>query len=187
VSPPADFEGVSLEEKFFAERNRQLLKELRKKQEHAERRGALRNALSINDDAVLDHLLGLGIGPETALALTLVPLIAVAWADQRMEAPERKAIVQAAEESGIKSGTPAHQMLETWLARPIPDDVVAAWRRVVVSLWPQLDDNERAQLRARTVGQARKVAEAAGGILALTSKISNAEKRVLDDLGAALA
>jgi hypothetical protein len=107
----------ALEEAFFAKENAKLLAQMRKKAEVAERREALRNAAPGLDEATLDHLLELGIGPETVLAITLVPLTLVAWADGNIDQRERLAVLRAAAERGVRPGAPGHQLLESWLTQ----------------------------------------------------------------------
>src|SRR5262245_66606265 len=93
--------GKSLEDAFFAKENARLLDQLRAKAKRDERRKALREVIQIQDEGLVDHLLDLGIGPETVLAVTLIPLAMVAWADGSIEPKEREAIQRAAAEKGI--------------------------------------------------------------------------------------
>ncbi|HEY6507232.1 MAG TPA: hypothetical protein VIY56_04415, partial [Vicinamibacterales bacterium] len=101
-----DFDGLSsvgksLEEAFFAKENARLLEQLRAKAKQDERRKALRDVIQIQDEGLVDHLLELGLGPETILAVTLIPLAMVAWADGAIEPKEREAIQRAAAEKGV--------------------------------------------------------------------------------------
>ena len=68
----------ALEDAFFARENARLLEQLRAKAQHEERRKALREVIRIPDEHLVDHLLELGLGPETVLAVTLVPAREVA-------------------------------------------------------------------------------------------------------------
>jgi len=52
----------------------------------------------------LDSLIASGISPDTIAAVSLIPLVAVAWADKKLEAKERDAILNAATEAGISAG-----------------------------------------------------------------------------------
>ena len=72
-----------LEDAFFAKENARLLQQMRERTRQQERRAAMREVVRVNDDALIDRLIGLGLEPETMLALQLVPLAAVAWADGR--------------------------------------------------------------------------------------------------------
>ncbi|HXV75857.1 MAG TPA: hypothetical protein VD788_06005, partial [Candidatus Polarisedimenticolaceae bacterium] len=67
-------DATDLEEAFFARENARLLEQLRIKTEQAERRALLRRVVDIDDDAFLDRLITLGIGPERAMVLRLTPL-----------------------------------------------------------------------------------------------------------------
>ena len=88
--------GRSLEDAFSAKENARLLEELRAKDRQEERRKELRAVIQVQDDGLIDHLLALGLRPETVLAVTLIPLAMVAWADGSIEPREREAILQAA-------------------------------------------------------------------------------------------
>jgi hypothetical protein len=57
----------------------------------------------------------------------------------------------------------------------------------VQSLWPSLNATEHDEIRAIGLDRARQVAEAAGGFLGLTSKISASEQAALDEMARLLA
>jgi hypothetical protein len=116
-----------------------------------------------------------------------VPLAAVAWADGKLEHKEREAILRAAEQEGISQGSPARDLLERWLTDPPDAHIVGIWKRYVRSVWSALEEPGRATLRERMIGTARQVAEASGGLLGLTSRVSAAEQAVLDELERTLA
>jgi len=78
-------------------------------------------------------------------------------------------------------------MLGNWLEHRPNAELVDAWKRQMRALWPSLSPKERDEIRASALDRARSVAEAAGGFLGLTSKISPQEKAVLDELAKVLA
>jgi tellurite resistance protein len=179
---PLNPDARALEEAFFAEENRRLLQRLREKRDREARRAAMREALPNADDALIDHLLELGIGPETALAVVFVPLAMVAWADGDVEPREREAILRAAEERGMSRGTPAREVLESWLGRKPGAELIAAWKRYVRTVGSGLGHEERQDIRNRMLQMARDVASAEGGFLGLTKKISPAERAVIEEI-----
>ena len=183
---PLNPDARSLEEAFFAKENAKLLEEMRRKAALRERRDALRQVVQGADDALLDHLLELGINAETMLAMGLLPLTRVAWADGAIDPKEREAILEAAMSRGVSEGSPGHQLLLSWLERAPGTMLVEAWKRYIGRLWPALTQPERDELRGRLMGLARGVAEAAGGFLGLGSKISQAERAMLEEIEAAL-
>jgi hypothetical protein len=176
----------NLEDAFFAKQDAELLEKLRKEAHLQARRAALREAAPKADDVVIDRLMELGIGPETVLAVTLVPLVVVAWADGAIDPKERAVLIRSAEERGIKPGNPAHEMFVRWLEREPRPQLIEAWKQFVRALGAALEEPERLAMHARLMEMARGVAEATGGFLGLTSKISPAEHAALEDLEAAL-
>lgn len=184
--PPLNPDARSLEDAFFARESAKLLEAMRIKTALQDRRDALRHVIRGADDALLDHLLDLGVNAETVLAMMLLPLVRIAWADGAIDGKEREAILKAAEQRGLNSGTPGHDLLKTWLEHMPRESTVAAWGKYIKGVWPNLTPTERDELRERLLGLSRGVAEAAGGFLGLGSKISPAERVVLDEIEAAL-
>jgi len=168
----------ALEKAFYTKENARLLEQLREKKQ----RTALREVVQIEDDAFLDRLIELGINSEAVLALKLVPLLAVAWADGILDNRERDAIIKAAEEKGVSPETSGHQLLETWLSRRPDRELFESWKRYVRSIWETFTDEERRQMRKTTLDWALAVAESSGGFLGLISKVSPAERAVIKEL-----
>jgi tellurite resistance protein len=184
---PTNPDARDLEEEFFARQNAALLEKLRAQARVQARRDALREVAPNADDALLDHLITLGLGPETVLALTLVPLAVVAWADGQIDGKERAALLKAAEERGVAPGSPARALLESWLDHRPPASLLETWKRYARGIWGTLDETHRAAMRERMLGLARGIAEATGGFLGLGSKVSPAERAVLEELERALS
>src|SRR3990172_1748723 len=145
-------------------------------------REALSQASGLTDAAVLDRLLGLGIQPDTLVAMGLVPLVLVAWADGALDEKERRAVVSAVGTAGITIDSPAGQLIQRWLASAPPASLLEAWRAYMADLCRQLPATDRASLRDSMLNRARTVAEAAGGFLGLGTKISLAEEEMLRTL-----
>jgi hypothetical protein len=174
-------QAKDLEESFFAKENEQLLRELREKAKVDERRKALSAVVKVKDPMLIDHLLELGVGPESIMAVGLVPLLAVSWADGRLEDKERKAILKAASERGVEPGSANYTMLEVWLKEKPNQQLMEAWKRYARDLREQLTEPERILLRESIVGRAREIAQAAGGFLGVQA-ISPQEKALLEEL-----
>ena len=171
----------ALEDSFFAKQNQQLIDRLREKREKAAAVESLAATSGIKNTALLEHLVDLGLDGATWAALSLVPLVEVAWADGEIQSKERDAILRAADQQGIQPGSESHQLLESWLTNRPDADLFASWGSYTVELVGALDASEKAALRDSIVGQARSVADAAGGFLGLGS-VSDAEQRVLSAL-----
>jgi hypothetical protein len=175
----------ALEESFFKKANEKLLAELRQKRAHDEQRQALADVIKLQNDAVLDHLVDAGISAQTWLAISLVPLVEVAWADHKVERAERQAIMKAAADNGVVEGSAAAELLDDWLTRrPLPG-VRQAWTEYIQAVVPLLGDAAREALREETLEKSRAVALSAGGFLGFGDKISENEAKVLEELGRA--
>lgn len=187
MSDSLDDRRRAMEEAFFAAQDRALIERMRKDAAAKDPRAALRDASGITDDALLDRVAALGLDAPGFAAMSLVPLVAVAWADGTLDAREREAVLSAASESGIAAGSPAHGLLSGWLASAPPASLIETWEATTRATAAGLDANARGTLHAQVMGRARRVAESAGGFLGLTSKVSNAESAVLRRLDAAFA
>ncbi len=186
-NPTINPDAKALEDAFFAQQNAKLLARLREKAAAEARREALRDALKIDDAELLDRLLELELGPETATALQLVPLVEVAWADGRVQQQERAAILKAAEDNGIATGSVAHDLLESWLESKPGADLMDVWARCARAVATSLPAGPREALKTGLLARAEAVAEAAGGFLGLGDKVSDEERAVLGQLERALS
>ena len=171
----------ALEDAFFKNQERALKDKLRAQTEAAHHREALAAACTINDPAVLDHLVALGIHADTVAALALLPLVAVAWADGKLDGKERDAILKAVKSRGIEDGTPVREMLDSWLATRPGSEAMDAWKEYMQAISATMDAATISNMRDQTVGEAKAVASAAGGFLGIAS-ISPEEQAVLDEL-----
>lgn len=177
----------ALEEAFFKKENQKLLEKLRTDKERQQQREALAAVMKIQDEQVLDHLIDAGIRAETWLAISIVPLVEVAWADRRMDPHEKEAILKAAEDYGIKEGSDARHLLDGWLeSRPLPK-VRQAWQEYIETIAHVLNGAALAALREETLEKSRAVAEATTGFLRIGGAISKAEEQMLEELSRAFS
>jgi hypothetical protein len=175
----------ALENAFFAKRDAEKLAALRAKLAKEARVAELATASGIEDHEVLETLVELDIRAETYAALTLVPMIEVAWADGTLDRKERAAVLKSAAGQGVKEGTPAYGLLESWLEARPGKELLEAWFEYLKALMERLPPNGQREFKRALVGRAQQVAEATGGFLGLGSKISDSEREVLDALNAA--
>ena len=175
----------ALEELFFEKQNRKLAEQLRGEREQVEAQEALAMLTGIEDETLVQTLVGLELRVETWAALSLLPLVEVAWADGKVDAKEREAVLSAAEANGITRSSASWALLEGWLAARPAAGYLEAWGASMVALCAQLEPHEREAMRREVTGRARRVAEATGGFLGLGNRISIDEQKVLDELGKA--
>jgi hypothetical protein len=176
--------GRALEDEFFYKEEQKKLAQLKEKQEAQASREELKKVSGMTDDAVLDKLAGLGLRANTVAALSLVPLIAVAWADGSIQDQERVAILAAAEKKGLGKGTPGAELLGGWLTRKPDDSLFDTWHDYIHALVAQLTDDQIRKLRGEIVGFAKLVAGSAGGVLGI-GKVSGKEEKILQRIESA--
>ena len=181
---PLEDRRKALEEAFFKKENDRLLAELHEKHERDKQLRELALACGFEADEALKALVDLGISASTFPALSLVPLIQVAWADGNVSRDEREKILEAAQHSELEEGSPCSQILDTWLASPPPRDLFQAWLDLTREIASRASPDQRAALRDDFLTRAKGVAKASGGIVGIGS-ISAKERAVLDAIEAA--
>ncbi len=180
--PPDDDERSQLEDSFFAEPRAGLRERLREaEQDRTQQMETLAEVSGIEDVEVLEKLVLLGIRSETLAALTLYPLVAVAWADGNVDRHERDAVLRAAEECGVAPGSVAHDLIAGWLTERPDALLLRAWRGFAAELAGRVTPEWRVVFARELLARAHAVADASGGFLAL-DKTSSVEQRVLDEL-----
>ncbi len=177
--------GQALEDHFFHKRDQELLADLRRKLESQDAKAALRGASGIQDEGVLDSLVEMNIRAESLASLSLLPLIAVAWADGKMEQREKEAILQAAQDRGIESDSVGFGLVTVWLTMHPEPELLDVWKEYVSALKSAMKPEDFAKLKSQIMSQAKEVAESAGGILGIVNNISPIEKAKLSELEAA--
>lgn len=175
----------NLEERFFSELDQQLLSKLRNAQATTETAASIMQITGITDEKLAQEIASVGVTPETLTAFRLVPLVAVAWADDRLEPAERDEVLAAAEKSGIRDGDAAMEILKVWLTRRPTSDLFTAWCDYSKSLSMSLNGELRAVLKKEVMAQVHAVARSAGGVLGIGSE-SAAEKSVIARVETAL-
>lgn len=177
--------GRSLEDEFFRREDARLKDKLRETAQREGIREALAHASGIKSPEILDRLIALDVRPETVTALSLVPLVEVAWADGSIDADERRVLLERAGTSGLAPGSPERALLEEWLARSPEPKLLTAWTQLIQGLCQQMSGEEVAVLRDGLLERARAVAGASGGFLRMGSKVSAAEAAMIKRLESA--
>lgn len=168
----------NLEDEFFLKEDRRLIERLKHLKQAERTKQALADASGIRDEGVLRKLMELQIQPETVAALSVVPLVEVAWADGTLDARERDTVLAGAGKLGFEKGGIEYTLLEQWLSRKPEPKLFEAWRHLVQGLCLQMSPEETDLLKENLLRQARAVASAAGGFLGI-GRVSEAENRIL--------
>ena len=140
--------GRALEEEFFRKEDQRLTAKLRELKARETSRGELSRISGIKNTAILDRLVELGIHAETLVALSIVPLAEVAWADGAIDAKEEQAILDRAAKSGVIPGSTSHDLLKSWLERRPEPSLLTAWIHMVQGINENLTAEQVEALRS---------------------------------------
>jgi hypothetical protein len=166
----------ALEEKSYREKDAAVLEYLRALGDEDVLRAQLSEVSHVQDATVLDDLIRVGVKAESFTAFSLLPLLRVSWSDGEVADGERAAILKAAESVGIKPESASYQLLEGWLEAGLDQGLLDAWHNYARGLARELDEKSLAAVRHATIDRARRVAQAAGGILGIGNRISKNEE-----------
>lgn len=177
--------GQALEDEYFQRVDQELLRKLRETEQQTTQLAELAKATGLHDDEVGQHLLSAGIDASNVAALTLTPIVFVAWASGTVSSEERQGVISAALRRGVCSNPLAFQLLEQWLETRPPRDLWALWKEYAHAIHHALPPATANKLRARLLAQCETVAMASGGVLGV-NKICPSEQRVLEEVKSTL-
>ncbi len=176
--------GAILEQSYAHQTDQRLIEEARVRNQRQSEFDEIRTATRITDVQVLTELIDCGVRANSLHILTLVPLVHVAWSNGHIERAERLAILNAAEQEGIRSDSPGYLVLDGWLRCRPPATLLKTWMDYVGAIRMFVTRESYRTLHQTTVTRARQVAEAAGGILGF-NKVSRAEEAAIQQLNQA--
>ncbi|WP_153556410.1 tellurite resistance TerB family protein [Roseimaritima sediminicola] len=181
MSDPFHTAQQHLNDRFFAEIDKQLLSDLHDDLEYADEARALSEATGIVDTGLLAELTQQDVSPETLAAFRMVPLLHVAWSDGELQPGERDVLLDVAARRNMAQGSAALRVLEQWMERPPQPELMTLWLDYLEEICKALSSTAISVLRSEIVGQAEMIADAAGGFLGIRST-SKAERDALETI-----
>lgn len=180
-----ELRGRSFEERYFHVKDAELVDKLRSVFRRSLDRDELKKITGLTDEKLLDRLLDLNVRGEMMTAFKLLPLVEIAWADGTLDHREADAVEHAASRFGITPG-PAMDRLREWLRRGPTPEVRALWLRYAEELRKLLTTTQLDEFREDLLKTARGIADCSGGVLNIFFNTSAAEKRIIEEVRAAL-
>ena len=180
--------GRSLEDEYFARRDRELIETQRRLAADAEELRKLGETLGLSDGEVLAALRSEGLDASQAALVFVLPAIEVAWADGAVGKGERDLLHEQLRRHSDQQ-QPSVQViarLDGWLSTRPPDRLFEQARRAAQLRVSKTGEAERPALSKQILAEATAVAEASRGLLGL-SAVSSPERRALEALAAALS
>ena len=171
---------MGLEDAFFKDRDRQLMEKLRSELSAMEERQKLAHVTGIVEEQVLNYLVQAGVRAETLAAVSLIPMVEIAWCDGTVAPQERNAVLNAAVSQGVKPDTAPYELLKHWLDERPDSHIIDAWKAYIKEMAHLMLKESLAKMKSHMLDRCRRVAAAAGGFLGLNS-ISKHEQAMIDE------
>jgi hypothetical protein len=176
---PIGQRGRAMEDVFFHNIDAQLVERLKAEAESEKGRDELIRNTGISDETLIAELVSQGISAKGLLALRLIPLVLVAWADKEVSDGERKTVLAEAAKLGIEESSVSHQLLDRWLQVRPAAEVGDAWKRYTVMMLDKMRENQRQAYVTELKRELHAVAKASGGVFGF-GKVSQSETRMID-------
>ena len=173
--------GRVLEDLYFRAVDEELLRDMRQKSSHAEMVQELTKATGLENQELIDQIIDAGFSLSTLAALSLTPLVFVAWADGSVTSDERQTVIAAALRQGVYQNPLAFKMVEQWLQTRPSRELWQIWRDYAAAMHETLPAVTADKFAALLKRNAIAVAQASGGTLGF-GKISSAEQKVIDEI-----
>lgn len=175
------FDGRRMEDSFFIKQDKALIEKQKALRLMKKTKEELAAVSGIKNDAVLEKLVELEVRPETLAPLSVIPLVAVAWADGSVSKNEEASVLAGVRAMGIHDETIGYGLLKRWLTQKPPKGMLEAWSHYVRGISEKMTAAEKEKLKHEILSKARQVAEASGGVLGMGA-ISPEEKAVLAEM-----
>jgi hypothetical protein len=121
-------------------------------------------------------------------ALSLAPLVAVAWAEGGVDEKERHMVLSWATDVGLSPGERAYRIVEQWLARPSHVELLTAWKTYYVRpLSLALTQEAKRELKLQLLGRAKTLVETTAPFSGIGQTLTPAERGVIDEIETALS
>ncbi|PQO44493.1 hypothetical protein [Blastopirellula marina] len=159
----ADYQNLL--DSMFVEKNEALWEKLRAQIAEENLVEELSKATAITDRGLIERLIGLGITPRNMAALTMYPMVSVAYADGVLNIEERELIMKMAHEWNMNPGDPGFEVLNHWLQHGPTEEGFQVWKKYIQAVMTQMDSQQIADLKQSVMTRATAVATAVGDIL----------------------
>jgi hypothetical protein len=146
----------------------------------------LAEASGTADPNLLSELRALGYTHETAALLTVVPLVQVAWQSGWIRPRERELILATAHRQGVTGVSVSYRRLMSWMDHRPSEQFFQKTLHLIRRCLDALPAEEQQARKRDLLSRCLEIASASGGMLGFGSKISRAERRILQELAAQL-
>ena len=187
IGHPTSTARHALEEAFCRDVDNLLIGRMQIRAESDEAKARLVKATGWKDQKLISQMAALGVTPNGLMAIQMIPLVLIAWANHGVDSKERDFVMSKAKRFGIRERSEAYALLEHWLSQRPPVMVFDTWRRFIRNELASMCPKTGARLVALTKEQMQAVARCSGGFWGFRRICHNEHKlitsmsRILDD------
>jgi hypothetical protein len=178
-SPEKRLTRAAATDHFFADLEDRIIQRLHESSATTAGREELIRDTGIQDMVLIEELVRLGVTSDGVVAMRLLPLVLVAWAESGPDDNERNTVMKAAEEINIPRDSTPWILLRDWLKHRPMSVSIDAWKRYTTEFMSRISRAAAHQLVDVTEAQMMAVAKASGGILGFGS-VSHKERDVIN-------
>ena len=175
--------GDVLERVLFCKEDKELLKRYQDELQASQSLNELSTATGIEDLEVLGACIEHGMPRFLIMTIKFVPLILVAWSDQKLEVAEQESILEEILLHGLEANSNIMKLVERSLSRTPHVDLKVAYLDFLGSYLKCLSAPEMDALKSEIIGSSQQVALASGGFWGICS-VSKEEDFMLLDIRA---
>jgi hypothetical protein len=181
IGHPANTARHTQEEAFCRDIDKLLMGRLQTQADTDEAKRRLKKMTGLTDNKLISQLAMLGVTPEGLVAMHMIPLVLIAWANQGVDEKESHYVISQAERFGIHERSEAFALVEHWLThRPSPI-FLDSWKRFIQHELHSMTSKKRQRLVDLTKEQMMAVARCSGGFLGF-HRISSNEHRLIGSM-----
>ncbi|RCS50563.1 hypothetical protein DTL42_10660 [Bremerella cremea] len=155
----------NLLDSMFVEENEALWERLREQIAEENLIDELSKATAISDKVLIQKLVDMGVTSRNMAALTMYPMISVAYADGVLNIEERDLIMKMAHEWNMKPGDPGFEVMNHWLTQGPTAEGLEVWKKYITAVMSQMSPEQIADLKQSIMSRATAVATAVGDVL----------------------
>lgn len=178
IRRPTNSPRHALEEAFCRDVDNMLIGRLQTQADSEEAKARLSKATGLNDEKLINQLASLGVTPAGLMAVQMVPLVLIAWADHGVDDKERRLVMKRAKRFGVSERSEASALLDHWLDHRPPPLLLDTWKRFIRHELSSMPTKSRRKLVEMTQEQIRAVARCSGGFFGFGSISANEQKLI---------
>jgi len=183
--PNPDYDFETRLDAMFEKKNEELWQRLRDQIEEEHKIDHVSAATGIADKHLVGEMMSeLHVTGKNLAAITMYPLVYVAYADRVMNSEERKVIEKLADEWNMPVGSPSREVLLDWMDSGPSEKGFEIWKEYMQATLPKMPEKQRTEMHQSIMQRCKAVAAAVGPLF--SNPTTKVEEKALQQVEEAL-